>query len=79
MLLYETFLGVPYMTPWLGVKRAQRMASICEVPVYFLYPLLSHMSGDEHLRFILAAILLITGDVCVNVVSGNIYASAGLA
>ena len=46
MLALQT-LVVPYVTPWLGVKRSHRIGSMVEIPMYILLPMLSRMANSD--------------------------------
>ena len=68
VLLVES-AAVPYLTPWLGVNLSQRLGSLFEVPVYFLFPLVSRMGGDGLPVTLATIVLLFTCYVCTNSVS----------
>ena len=65
VLLFE-LAAVPYLTPWLGVKLSQRLGSVFEVPIYFLFPLLSRMEGSDLQVALIALVLLFTCYVGTN-------------
>lgn len=69
MVLVFELVAVPYLTPWLGVKLSQRLGSVFEVPIYFLFPLLSSMGGGDLPVTLTALVLLFTCYVCTNSVS----------
>lgn len=57
LLVFELFF-VPILTPWLGIRLCQRVGSVVEVPLYFIFPLLSHLSSTGHLVKTAGAVLL---------------------
>lgn len=69
VLVFEVF-AVPYLTPWLGVRTSQRLASIFEVPVYFLIPLISVLNIGGLSDTIASVIFLFAINVCSDSVGG---------
>ena len=68
VLVFEIF-AVPNLTPRIGIRMSQRVGSVCELPVYFLIPLLSRADGADFPVTIALLILLFMCYVCSNSVS----------
>lgn len=69
VLVFELF-AVPKLTPWLGVRTSYRVGSVVQIPVFFLFPLLSLANGTELPVTFISLVLLFTTFVCSHAVSG---------
>ena len=77
VLALET-LVVPHVTPWLGVKRSQRIGSVIEIPMIILVPMLSRVANSDGLPiFFTSVALLIICYACSNAV-GDFYGPKAL-
>lgn len=68
VLVFEIF-AVPNITPRLGVRNAQRMSSVLEVPVYLLIPIISLLDGESTAATFASIFLVFTCYVSSNLVS----------
>ena len=68
-------LAVPYLTPWLGIKKSQRISTMFEIPVYLAVPLISWLNNDGLPVFFIVVIQLFTCYTCSNAVSPFLHGS----
>eukprot|EP00904_Undaria_pinnatifida_P000534 jgi/Undpi1/10481/HiC_scaffold_29.g12931.m1 len=59
-------LAVPYLTPWLGIKKSQRISTMFEIPVYLAVPLISWLNNDGLPVFFIVVVQLFMCYTCSN-------------
>eukprot|EP00904_Undaria_pinnatifida_P000564 jgi/Undpi1/10508/HiC_scaffold_29.g12958.m1 len=66
LLLVFELVFVPFITPLWGIRFCQRLGSVVEVPIYFVIPLLTHMSNTGVPVRMAAVALLFTFLACTD-------------
>ena len=75
VVLAFDLLAAPYLTPWMGIKKSQRISTMFEIPVYLAVPLISWLNNDGLPVFFIVVIQLFMCYCCSNAVSLFLHGS----
>lgn len=74
-MLFFQLLVYPRLSKRVGVARSQRWACFLSIPVFLVFPTLSHLRGTERTLFAASLVLLFLTNAVANTVSNRAYCS----